>query len=228
MNKNEQNCHEGFVKLFGRRYSYKQQNRHFSIKGLSERFCYKNPLPLSKGNEAKGAKLEFSIGFNKNDLTLNVHLLSGPKEEECYDSATWLGRLSVENPIFGGKTGPARIIFETSLNMYGNVLRPPFLPCLEVLSSTELVLNHPDLTKYLPRLLTWCFRHNPTKISLIDSPGLTSFSLSPKGWGYIPKESSLKDIMFYLTSLDRLPNETEAQELRKRIETRSKNDLDRS
>jgi hypothetical protein len=57
-------------------------------------------------------------------------------------------------------------------------------------------------------------------------PDTTSFALYPEGFGYIPKEATLKDIMVYLTALDRLPNESETLELRKRIASRAKNDLD--
>lgn len=74
---------DGLVKLFGRRYSYRQQNRRFSIAGLSEPFYYKKPDSRTRttsyvedlfGDSQSAlakAKLEFSIGAEAGDLKLN-------------------------------------------------------------------------------------------------------------------------------------------------------------
>jgi len=231
---------DGLVKLFGRRYSYRQQNRRFSIAGLSEPFYYKKPDSRTRttsyvedlfGDSQSAlakAKLEFSIGAEAGDLKLNFYLLSAPKDADYYHSFTWLGRLPVDNPVLSGKTTHVRQIFESSINMYGSTGKSPFVPCLEVLGATELGLNHSDLSKHLPRLLTWCFRRTPMSMRTHSEslPDTTSFALYPEGFGYIPKEATLKDIMVYLTALDRLPNESETLELRKRIASRAKNDLD--
>lgn len=220
---------DGLVKLFGRRYSYRRQNRRFSIAGLSEHFYYKKSD--SKTSEDKRAKLEFSVVAGSGEVMLNVHLLSGPKDADYYHSSTWLGQLPVDNPVLSGKTIRVRQIFESSVNMYDSSTRNPFVPCLEVLGATELGLNHPDLSKHLPRLLAWCFRRTPmtTRMNSESLSGSTSFVFSPEGFGYIPKEATLKDIMIFLTALDRLPNESETLELRKQIASRPKADwnLDR-
>ena len=94
MSKVEETLPDGLVKLFGRRYSYRRQNRRFSITGLSEHFYYKKPDSRTKTTsyvedffgDSKSAlakaKLEFSIGVEAGDLELNFHLLSGPKDAD--------------------------------------------------------------------------------------------------------------------------------------------------
>ena len=65
-----------------------------------------------------------------------------------------------------------------------------------------------------------------TRMNSESLPDSTSFIFSPEGFGYIPKEATLKDIMIFLTALDRLPNESETLDLRKQIASRQKDDLD--